>query len=166
MPAPRTRAAVDSFLNSFADDMVPAAALATFAAASDADGTVISAVRLGWGGQSERANELQGTTASSSGWVSCAGAWDKIITIKRRPTKKLLQMTRGRTAKALARRSDNRYLHIHLSRKHEHRKDSTRSKFCRVTIASVGPGYTVPCPICRLHYLWYLPDLEPTHVRA
>lgn len=40
IPAPRNRAAVDSFLNSFADDDVPAATAATFVTASDADGAM------------------------------------------------------------------------------------------------------------------------------
>jgi hypothetical protein len=77
IPAPRKRAAVDSFLNSFADDLVPAAALATFAAASDADGTVISAIRLGSGGQI-KSERIARNDSESSGWR------DKIFTIQRR----------------------------------------------------------------------------------
>ena len=40
IPAPRTRAAVDSFLNSFAEDDVPATTAAAFEAASDAEGAM------------------------------------------------------------------------------------------------------------------------------
>lgn len=43
-PAPKSLAVVFSFLTSFADEVVGAATAATFAAASDADGTVIFVV--------------------------------------------------------------------------------------------------------------------------
>jgi hypothetical protein len=41
VPAPRTLAVLDSLLNSFADDWVPAAACATFATASFGDGVIV-----------------------------------------------------------------------------------------------------------------------------
>ena len=41
VPAPKTLAVLDSLLKSFADDWVPAAACATFAAASEGDGVIV-----------------------------------------------------------------------------------------------------------------------------
>jgi hypothetical protein len=42
VPAPNTLAIVDSFLNSFADDCVPAATLATLAATSGTCGAIVN----------------------------------------------------------------------------------------------------------------------------
>jgi hypothetical protein len=41
LPAPNTLAVLDSLLYTFADELVPAAACATFAAASEGDGVIV-----------------------------------------------------------------------------------------------------------------------------
>lgn len=50
VPAPRTLAAVDSFLKSFAEEDVLATTLAAFAATSDGVGAMIVGVEVGVGG--------------------------------------------------------------------------------------------------------------------
>lgn len=51
VPAPRTLAVLDSLLYTFADELVPAAACATFAAASEGDGVMVEDFKQSRNGQ-------------------------------------------------------------------------------------------------------------------
>jgi hypothetical protein len=79
VPAPKTLAVLDSLLYSFADELVPAAACATFATASDGDGVILDVL---YGGKNEdSAGERGNSSARQMGYREGKnGAGDKCPT--------------------------------------------------------------------------------------